>query len=83
MLKPLFKVKTENSWIQVESLRFLKFLPEHFNHNKDKMETERHEMASDTSVSNSSQSLFEEKVKDNNKKISWKTFLAKTLLTLG
>ena len=53
------------------------------NHDKDKMETERHEMASDTSVSNSSQSLFEEKVKDNNKKISWKTFLAKTLLTLG
>ena len=51
---------------------------------KEKTETERRdEMASDLSVLNSSQPQIEKKVKDNNTTISWKTFLAKTFLTLG
>ena len=53
------------------------------NHNKERMETGRHEMASNSSGLNSSEPINEDKAKDNNEKISWKTFLEKTLLILG
>ena len=53
---------------------------------KEKTEMERRDkMVTDLSVLNSSaQPQIEKKVKDNNSTtISWKTFLAKTFLTLG
>ena len=57
------------------------------NYNEEKVdldiENERHELASNSSVLNTSHPLIEEKVKGNNENISWKTFLVKTLLTLG
>ena len=53
------------------------------NHDKEQMESGRHEMTSESSGLNSSEPLNGDKAKNNTEKISWKTFLVNTLLTLG